>query len=91
MARPLRLEYAGVLYYVTSRAHQWEGMYGDDEDREACLAVLSQVCERAQRGAVGLASDDEPLPLIGGDSTDLDESIRRLGLRVLKSPYPIPL
>ncbi|MEN8129359.1 MAG: transposase, partial [Pseudomonadota bacterium] len=46
MARPLRLEYAGALYHVTSRGDRREDIYRDDEDREAWLAVLSQVCER---------------------------------------------
>jgi REP element-mobilizing transposase RayT len=46
MARPLRLEYAGALYHVTSRGDRRENIYRDDEDRGEWLAVLSQVCER---------------------------------------------
>ena len=46
MARPLRLEYTGALYNVTSRGDRREAIYRDDEDREEWLAVLSQVCER---------------------------------------------
>jgi len=46
MARPLRLEYAGSLYHVTSRGDRREDIYRDDEDREEWLAVLSEVCER---------------------------------------------
>ena len=34
MARPLRLEYAGALYHVTSRGDRREDIYRDDEDRE---------------------------------------------------------
>jgi REP element-mobilizing transposase RayT len=40
------MEYAGALYHVTSRGDRREDIYRDDEDREAWLAVLSQVCER---------------------------------------------
>ena len=46
MARPLRLEYAGALYHVTSRGDRQESIYRDDDDREDWLAVLAQVCER---------------------------------------------
>ena len=33
MSRPLRLEYAGALYHVTSRGDRREDIYLDDEDR----------------------------------------------------------
>ena len=46
MARPLRLEFAHALYHVTSRGDRREDIYIDDSDREAWLAVLSQVCKR---------------------------------------------
>ena len=46
MARPLRLEYAGALYHVTSRGNGQEGIYRNDEDREIFLEVLSAVKER---------------------------------------------
>lgn len=46
MARPLRLEYAGALYHITSRGDRREDIYLDDEDREAWLEVLATTCER---------------------------------------------
>lgn len=46
MARPLRLEYAGALYHITSRGDRREDIYLDDEDREAWLGVLATTCER---------------------------------------------
>lgn len=45
MARPLRLEYAGALYHVTSRGDRREAIYENDADREAFLSLLNQVCE----------------------------------------------
>ena len=46
MARPLRLEYAGALYHVTSRGDRREAIYENDADREAFLSLLAdQVCE----------------------------------------------
>lgn len=46
MTRPLRLEYAGALYHVTSRGDRREDIYLDDDDREEWLQVLGHVCSR---------------------------------------------
>jgi len=46
MARPLRIEFAGALYHVTSRGDRGEAIYEDDRDRETFLGVLSEVVER---------------------------------------------
>ena len=43
MARPLRIEYAGALYHVTSRG---EDIYFDDDDRDIWLALFARVCSR---------------------------------------------
>jgi REP element-mobilizing transposase RayT len=46
MARPLRLEFAGAFYHVTSRGDRREDIYEDDLDRQAFLSVLDRVCEQ---------------------------------------------
>ncbi len=46
MARPLRLEFAGGLYHVTSRGDRRENIYFDEADRKAWLTLLGQVCDR---------------------------------------------
>jgi putative transposase len=46
MARPLRLEFAGALYHVTSRGDRREDIFLSDDDREEWLAVLALVCGR---------------------------------------------
>jgi putative transposase len=46
MVRPVRIEYAGALYHVTSRGNRREDIYLDDEDRTDWLAVLGQTCKR---------------------------------------------
>lgn len=46
MARPLRIEYAGAIYHVTSRGDRREAIYLDDKDREQWLELLGLVCER---------------------------------------------
>ena len=46
MARPLRIEYEGAVYHVTSRGNAKSDIYLDDEDRELFLDVLKYVVER---------------------------------------------
>src|SRR6266511_5754104 len=46
MARPLRIEYPGALYHVTSRGDRQEAIFEDDQDRTAFLNVLSEVVSR---------------------------------------------
>ena len=46
MARPLRLEFSGALYHVTSRGDRREDIYLTDNDRNAFLKILGEVCER---------------------------------------------
>ena len=46
MSRPLRLEFEGALYHVTSRGDRRESIVGDDTDRQTWLAVLEQGLER---------------------------------------------
>jgi putative transposase len=46
MARPLRIEYPGALYHLTSRGDRQEDIFLDDTDREEFLSVLGSVVER---------------------------------------------
>ena len=46
MARPLRLEFPGALYHVTSRGNAQDDIYLSDDDRVAWLATLGDVCRR---------------------------------------------
>lgn len=45
MARPLRIEFAGALYHLTSRGDRQEAIYEDDEDRYRFLEILGEVVE----------------------------------------------
>ena len=42
MARPLRLEFPGALYHITSRGNARQDIFLDRHDREAFLALLSR-------------------------------------------------
>lgn len=46
MARPLRLEFPGALYHVTSRGNAREAIVADDVDRANWATVLAQAVER---------------------------------------------
>ena len=46
MSRPLRLEFAGALYHITSRGNGRNLIYLQDDDFELFLQILANVCER---------------------------------------------
>lgn len=46
MARPLRIEFSGALYHVTSRGDRQEAIFLRDGDRLAWLDALGAMCER---------------------------------------------
>jgi putative transposase len=48
MARPLRIEYPGALYHVTSRGNARQLIFQKDSDREVFLDILGQAVERFQ-------------------------------------------
>jgi len=46
MSRPLRLEFSGALYHVTSRGNEKKAIYLEDSDFEMFLSLLAEVCLR---------------------------------------------
>jgi len=46
MARPLRIEYDGALYRVTSRGNNRSAIFPNDSDRLVFLDTLGKVTER---------------------------------------------
>ena len=46
MARPLRIEYPGAIYHITSRGNARQPIYKDDKDRETFLELLGSVVKR---------------------------------------------
>jgi REP element-mobilizing transposase RayT len=46
MARPLRIEYQGAVYHITSRGNAKKPIFKDNEDREVFLSILEKVNER---------------------------------------------
>ena len=46
MARPLRLEFSGALYHVTSRGNCLNAIYSTESDREDFMRIFGEVCRR---------------------------------------------
>jgi putative transposase len=46
MARPLRIEFAGAVYRVTSRGNERKAIFRDDQDRKMFLDTLADVTLR---------------------------------------------
>jgi len=46
MACPLRIEFLGAVYHVTSRGDRREDIFVDDEDRQGLLEVVAQALSR---------------------------------------------
>ena len=46
MSRPLRLEFAGALYHVTSRGNERKSIFLNEQDFLLFLEILSKVCKQ---------------------------------------------
>ncbi len=46
MARPLRIEYPGAFYHVTSRGNERKDIFKTDSDREKFLSYLESATDR---------------------------------------------
>ena len=46
MARPLRIEFPGAVYHVTSRGNEKRAIFKNDGDRKAFLAFLAETSKR---------------------------------------------
>ena len=46
MARPLRIEYSGAVYHITSRGNEKKAVFKDDQDRGSFLSILDRLNKR---------------------------------------------
>lgn len=46
MSRPLRIEYPGALYHVTSRGNERKNIYASNKDREKFLEIINNAYKR---------------------------------------------
>ena len=68
MARPLRIEFAGALYHITSQGNARENIYQNDTDRKIFLDLLESACDRYGWRVSHVLFDVEPLSLADRDS-----------------------
>jgi len=61
MARPLRIEFPGAVYHITSRGNAKQFIFMDDVDRGKFLEVLFSVVEKFN-WLSHLLSNGQPLP-----------------------------
>jgi len=83
MARPLRIEFAGALYHVTSRGDKKAKIYLDDDDREEFLVTLEEVCTRFNWVVHAYCLMDNHYHLL----VETPESNLSLGMRHLNGVY----
>ena len=103
MARPLRIEFAGALYHVTSRGDRQETIFKDDEDREVFLRTLAEVVERSTgsvtpidplRGQRTIMRDPAQTQMNGSTMTPrflLSSFAQSSGFLIVRSYSDIPL
>ena len=46
MSRPIRIEYPGAVYHITSRGNERKNIFFDDHDRKVFLGIIQQVKNR---------------------------------------------
>ena len=64
MSRPLRVEFPGAVYHVTSRGDRREPIYRDDEDRTTHLAVIAQAMDRFDAQVLAYCQRGNHSPLV---------------------------
>jgi len=83
MARPLRIEFAGALYHVTSRGDKKAAIYLEDDDRVQFLDTLKEVCARFNWVLHAYCLMDNHYHLL----VETPESNLSLGMRQLNGVY----
>ncbi len=64
MTRPLRIEFPGAVYYVTSRGDRREPIFDDDVDRQAFIDVLALALKRFDACALAFCLMDNHYHLV---------------------------
>lgn len=83
MSRPLRIEFAGALYHITSRGNARQDIFHNDEDREHFLLCLADACDhyRWECHAYCLMSNHYHLLVETHDAT------LSAGMKAINGPY----
>lgn len=84
MSRPLRLQFPGALYHVTSRGHRKCAIYLDHTDRLVWLSMLAEVCLQYNFVVHGFCLMDNHYHIV---LETLDGNLSQ-GMQQLNSLYP---
>ncbi len=88
MARPLRLEYAGAIYHVTSRGDRRGDIYADDSDRRRWLETLGDVCSRYNWRVHSYCLMDNHYHLVVETiEGNLSKGMRKIGVRSFRATF----
>ncbi len=83
MARPLRLQFPGAVYHLTSRGNRQASIYHSDEDRKVFLDILDKTVKRYNWVCYGYCLMDNHYHLLV-ETVDANLS---LGMRQLNGMY----
>ena len=61
MARPIRVEFAGVVYHVTARGNERRRIFRDDRDRHRFLETLAEALTQLVKRLESAAARDRSL------------------------------
>jgi putative transposase len=64
MSRPLRIEFPGAIYHVTSRGDRREPIFDDDADRQTYLATVGEALDRFDACALAYCLMDNHYHLV---------------------------
>ncbi len=82
MARPLRIEFPGAVYHVTSRGNARQDIVADDHDRATLLTLLAHVIDRyGWRCHAYCLMDNHYHLLLETPSANLSQGMRQLNGR----------
>lgn len=83
MARPIRIEFPGAIYHVTSRGNAQQPIFQYDSDRYRFLQLLEQSCKRYQWSVFAYCLMDNHYHLL----IETHESTLSRGMRHLNGVY----
>ena len=83
MARPLRLEFSGAVYHITSRGNARQNIVDDDRDRSQWLTLLAHVVDRYRWLCHGYCLMDNHYHLL----VETPQPNLSLGMRQLNGRY----
>ena len=68
MARPLRIEYPGAFYHVTSRGNEQKDVFKSQKDREKVSLICGIGSRAVWSGRSYLVPDEQPLSPAAGNT-----------------------